>query len=189
VSSAGRSAAQPVASPVPPGLNAAARSRGPPPRRKRSITRPRDHVTVWPLFRAIISLSICPNDARPIRPPPPISSPRSFLPVLPPPDRSSPPPPPRVVPRTYAYIRVSVVYLHNAPIVFHTRALYNPIMHVDARVPPPPRIRVCARVAAGEGSSSRRNLPMAVRLRPQCQIYPANGRRTALICRFRSSRR
>lgn len=70
MSSAGRSAAQPVAS-LPPGLNAVAGLRGAPPRRKRSITRPRDHVTVWPLFHAIISLSICPNDARPIRPPPP----------------------------------------------------------------------------------------------------------------------
>lgn len=63
---------QPLRS-VPPGVECsrAGLRRGAPPRRKRSITRPRDHVTVWPLFHAIISLSICPNDARPIRPPPP----------------------------------------------------------------------------------------------------------------------
>lgn len=127
MSSAGRSAAQPVAS-LPPGLNAVAGLRGAPPRRKRSITRPRDHVTVWPLFHAIISLSICPNDARPIRPPP-----------LP------PPPIPRSQP--YAYICMCVAYLHNAPIVFHTRVLYTPIMHVDACVLAYLRTHTCMHAA------------------------------------------
>lgn len=101
---------------VPPGLDAVNRAglrRGAPPRRKRSITRPRDHVTVWPLFHAIISLSICPNDARPIRSSSRLSPSHRPLPWR---------------------IYVCVTYLHNAPIVFHTRALYTPIMHVDACV-------------------------------------------------------
>lgn len=93
---------------IPPGLNAvagaiAALRRRAPSRRKRSITRPRDHVTVWPLFHAIISLSICPNDARPIRPPPPISRsppPTSYPALSPPRLLSLSLPPPRRPART-----------------------------------------------------------------------------------------
>lgn len=91
--------------------------------RKRSITRPRDHVTVRPLFHAIISLSICPNDARPI------GSLAYFSPPHPPPNLSSPPSSALAV----RYVFVCVTYLHNAPIVFAHARIIQPLLYTWTR--------------------------------------------------------